>query len=386
MKKKIYIFDTTLRDGEQSAGTILKPEEKLKIAKQLEKLGVNVIEAGFPVSSPGDFKAVSLIAQKIKEPVIAALARCVEKDIRQAGQSLKGTKKSRIHIFLPSSDIHLEKKLNKTRGEALKIAVDSIKLAKSLAKEVEYSPEDATRSDFEYLVKVVKTAIEAGAKIINIPDTVGYSTPLEFGRLIKRLQKRLPALGKEITLSVHCHNDLGMATANSLMALINGANQIEGTINGVGERAGNTAIEEIAMILKTRKELNDLFDLKINTREIKNTSRMVSELLRIPVQPNKSIVGKNAFAHSSGIHQDGILKDRRTYEIIKPEDIGETENEIILTARSGRHGLKYKLESLGLGNLTDKEIDDAYREFIKIADIKKVADKDLKNIVSRIKK
>ncbi|MDO8424747.1 MAG: 2-isopropylmalate synthase [bacterium] len=385
--KKIHVFDTTLRDGEQSAGTMLRPEEKLQIALQLEKLGVDVIEAGFPISSPGDFKAVALIARKVKKSVIAALARCVEKDIRVAAEALKGTRKSRVHVFLPSSDIHLERKLKKTREEALKIAVESVKLAQSLAKEVEYSPEDATRTDFEYLVKIVKAVIEAGAKIINIPDTVGYSTPEEFGLLIKRLQKRLPELGKKIILSAHCHDDLGMATANSLLAVMNGANQIEGTINGVGERAGNAALEEIVMILKTRKDLyGNLFNTGINPKEIKNTSRLVSDLLKIPIQPNKAVVGKNAFAHSSGIHQDGVLKDRRTYEIMQPEDIGGKKNEIILTARSGRHGLRYKLQSLGYKDLTEKQIEKIYQEFIELADSKKtVTDEDLKNIASKSK-
>lgn len=385
--KKIQIFDTTLRDGEQSAGVTLNPAEKLKIALQLEKLGVDIIEAGFPVSSPGDFKAVSLIAQKIKKPVVAALARCVEKDIKTAAESLRAAKKSRIHLFLPSSDIHLERKLEKTREEALELAVLSVKLAKNLAKEVEYSPEDATRTDFEYLVKVVKAVINAGAKIINIPDTVGYTTPDEFGKLIKKLRARVPELGNKIALSVHCHDDLGMATANSLSAIINGADQIEGTINGVGERAGNAAIEEIAMILKTRKDLyGDIFDTGINSKEIKSTSLLVSDLLKMPVQPNKAVVGKNAFSHSSGIHQHGVLKDRKTYEIMRPEDIGNENNEIILTARSGRYGLKHKLQSLGFLNLSDKKIEAIYQEFIKLADSQKtVSDQDLKNIASKLK-
>jgi len=382
--KKIYIFDTTLRDGEQSRGVMLKPSEKLQIAKQLEKLGVDVIEAGFPVSSPGDFKAVFSIAREIKKPVITALARCVEKDIKIAAEALKKAKKSRIHIFLPASDIHLKKKIGKTKEEALKMAVESVKLAKSFVKQVEYSPEDATRSNFYYLVKVIRTVIDAGAKIINIPDTVGYSTPKEFNKLIKRLKEKIPKLGRKIIFSVHCHDDLGMATANSLEAIISGANQVECTINGIGERAGNTALEEIVMLLKTRKDLYKNLYTNIATQEIKNTSQLVSDLMMISVQPNKAIVGVNAFTHSSGIHQDGILKDRRTYEIIKPESVGVEKNEIILTARSGRHGLLYKLKSLGYIGFSDKEIEKIYHNFIKIADHKKVvSDEDLKTIISK---
>ncbi|MBI4101733.1 MAG: 2-isopropylmalate synthase [Candidatus Nealsonbacteria bacterium] len=385
--KKILLFDTSLRDGEQSAGAMLKATEKLEIARQLEKLGVDVIEAGFPISSPGDFRAVSLIAKQVKKPAIAALARCVEKDIKTAAQALKGTKKSRIHVFLPSSDIHLEKKLEKTRLEALKIAADSVRMAKALTSEVEYSPEDATRTDFEYLVKVAKTVIEAGARVVNIPDTVGYSTPEEFGSLIRRIKQRVPEFGKKALLSVHCHDDLGLSVANSLEAVLNGADQVEGTINGVGERAGNAALEEIAMILKVRKDLfGKTFSTGINTREIKKASRLISDLLGIPIQPNKAVVGKNAFAHSSGIHQHGVLADRRTYEIMRPEDIGEKQNEIILTARSGRHGLVWRLEALGYKKLTTKEIEKIYREFIKTADSQKtVTDADLKKIIASLK-
>lgn len=382
--KKIYIFDTTLRDGEQSPGVMLKPTEKLQIAKQLEKLGVDVIEAGFPVSSPGDFKAVSIIAQEIKKAVVTALARCVEKDIKIAAEALKKAKKSRIHVFLPISNIHLKKKIGKTKEEALEMAIKSVRLAKSFVKQVEYSPEDATRSDFDYLVKVVQAVINAGAKIINIPDTVGYSTPEEFGNLIKQLKEKIPVLGRKVMLSVHCHNDLGMATANSLAAIINGVNQIECTINGVGERAGNAALEEIIMILKTRKDLYGNFYTDVATQKIKSTSQLVSDLLMIPVQPNKAIVGANAFTHSSGIHQDGILKDRRTYEIIKPENVGAEKNKIILTARSGRHGLLYKLKSLGYINFSNGKKEKIYQSFLEIADRKKVVtDKDLKTIISR---
>lgn len=381
--KKIYIFDTTLRDGEQTPGGALKPAEKITIAKQLEKLGVDVIEAGFPVSSPGDFKSVSSIAGEIKESVVAALARCVEKDIKIAAASLEKARRPRLHVFLPASDIHLKKKIGKTRKEALLIAVKSVRLAKSLISEIEYSPEDATRSDFSYLVEVIGAVIEAGAKIINIPDTVGYSTPEEFGKLIKRLKEKIPQLGKKIILSVHCHDDLGMSTANSLTAVDSGANQIECTINGVGERAGNAALEEIVMILKTRKDLYKDYYTNIVTEEIKRTSQLVADLMNMPVQSNKAIVGTNAFAHSSGIHQDGILKDRRTYEIINPEQVGIRKNEIVLTARSGKHGLLYKLASLGYGGFSHQEIEKISGNFHKIADKKKVvSDEDLKKIIS----
>jgi len=382
--KKIYIFDTTLRDGEQSCGVTLKPSEKLRIATELEKLGVDIIEAGFPASSPGDFKAVFSIARKIKKPVIAATARCIEKDIKIAAEALKKAKESRIHIFLPASNIQLKKKIGKTKEEALKIAVESVKLAKSLVRQVEYSPEDAARSDFDYLVKIIRAVINAGAKIINIADTVGYSTPEEFGKFIRKLKKKIPKLSREVILSAHCHNDLGMATANSLAAIINGVNQIECTINGVGERAGNAALEEIVMILETRKDLYGDFYTDIVTKKIKNASQLVSHLMMIPVQPNKAIVGANAFTHSSGVHQDGILKDRRTYEIIKPESVGVKKNEIILTARSGRHGLLYKLKSLGYSGFSDKEIERIYQNFLEVADYKKVVnDEDLRTIISK---
>jgi 2-isopropylmalate synthase len=382
--KKIYIFDTTLRDGEQSRGVTLKPSEKLRIARQLEKLRVDVIEAGFAVSSPGDFKAVSSIAREIKKPVIATLARCIEKDIKIAGEALKKAKRSRIHVFLPASDIHLKKKIGKSKKEALKMAIESVKLAKTFTKQVGYTPEDATRSDFDYLVKIIRATIDAGARIINIPDTVGYSTPEEFGRLIKRLKEKIPELGKKVTFSVHCHDDLGMAVANSLAAIINGANQVDCTVNGIGERAGNAALEEIVMLLKIRKDLYSDWYTDIDTQEIKKTSQLVSDLMMIPVQPNKAIVGANAFAHSSGIHQDGVLKDRRTYEIIKPETVGVKKYEIVLTARSGRHGLLYKLKSMDYASLSEKEIERIYQNFLRVADQKKViSDEDLRIIVSK---
>lgn len=381
--RKIYIFDTTLRDGEQTPGATLRPREKLRIAKQLERLGVDIIEAGFPISSPGDFEAVSLIAREIERPIVAALARCNEEDIRTAWEALKEAKKPRIHVFLPASDIHLEKKIRKTREEAKELAVKSVKLAKSFVEDVEYSPEDATRSDFEYLVEVVEAVVDAGATVINIPDTVGYSVPDEFGELIRKLRERIPELGKDIILSVHCHNDLGLATSNSLAAVKNGANQVECTINGVGERAGNASLEEVVMAIRTRSDLFGDVYTQIETREIIRTSRLVSELMGIPVQPNKAIVGANAFAHSSGIHQDGILKDRRTYEIIRPEDVGAQRHEIVLTARSGKHGLMESLKTLGYTDIPDNMLERIYQRFLEIADHKKaVYAEDLEAIMS----
>jgi 2-isopropylmalate synthase len=381
--RKIYIFDTTLRDGEQVPGATLRPQEKLRIARQLEKLGVDVVEAGFPISSPGDFEAVSLIAKDLERPVVAALARCNEEDIMAAWEALKGARRPRIHVFLPASDIHLEKKIRKTREEAKELAVKCVKFARSLVDDVEYSPEDATRSDFGYLVEVIRAVVDAGATVVNIPDTVGYSIPDEFGEMIRRLREEIPELGRKVMLSVHCHNDLGLATANSLAAVKNGADQVECTINGIGERAGNAALEEVVMAIRTRRDLFGDVYTEIESKEIARTSRLVSGLMGIPVQPNKAIVGANAFAHSSGIHQDGILKDRRTYEIIRPEDVGAERHEIILTARSGRHGLLESLRSLGYSDISEEAIERIYRRFLEIADHKKVVlSEDLEAIIS----
>jgi len=379
MSRRILIFDTTLRDGEQVPGAKLNIEQKLIVAKQLERLGVDVIEAGFPASSPGDAKAVNLIAQKVKKPIIAGLARSLRKDIDILWESIKDAERPRIHVFLASSDIHIEKKLRVDREQALEMAVEAVKYAKKYCSEVEFSPEDATRADFDYLCRVVEETIRAGATVINIPDTVGYAIPEEFGELIRRLKERVPATDN-IILSVHCHNDLGLATANSIAAVRNGANQVECTINGIGERAGNAALEEVVMILRTRSYYFDV-ETNIATSEIISTSRLVSRMMNLPVQPNKAIVGANAFAHSSGIHQDGILKDRRTYEIIRPEDVGAREHLLVLTARSGRKAVKQKLAELGY-ELADGLFERIYQRFLAVADRKKeITAEDLKSIV-----
>ena len=377
MPKRIYIFDTTLRDGEQVPGAKLNTEQKLIVAKQLEKLGVDIIEAGFPASSPGDARAVNLVAKQIKGPIVAGLARCLKNDIDILWESIKDAKRPRIHVFLAASDIHIEKKLRLDRQRALEMAITAVKYAKKYCNDVEFSPEDATRADFDYLCKVVEETIKAGATVINIPDTVGYTIPEEFSELIRKLIGRVPNIDKAI-LSVHCHNDLGLAVANSIAAIRSGANQVECTINGIGERAGNAALEEIVMILKTR--LED-FETNIFTPEIYATSRLVSRMMNIPVQPNKAIVGSNAFAHSAGIHQDGILKDRRTYEIIRPEDVGLKKHLLVLTARSGRAAVRHRLSELGY-ELSDDMFERVYQRFLAVADRKKeICAEDLKSIV-----
>ncbi|MCD6319691.1 MAG: 2-isopropylmalate synthase [Candidatus Desulfofervidaceae bacterium] len=379
MARKILVFDTTLRDGEQVPGAKLNIEQKLIVAKQLERLGVDVIEAGFPASSPGDAKAVKLVAQKVRQPIIAGLARSLQKDIDILWNSIKDAERPRIHVFLAASDIHIEKKLRMDRERALEMAVEAVKYAKKYCSEIEFSPEDATRADFDYLCRVVEETIKAGATVVNIPDTVGYAIPEEFGELIRRLRERVPATDN-IILSVHCHNDLGLATANSIAAIRNGANQIECTINGIGERAGNAALEEVVMILKTRSHHFNV-ETGIVTPEIISTSRLVSRMMNLPIQPNKAIVGANAFAHSSGIHQDGILKDRRTYEIIRPEDVGAQEHLLVLTARSGRKAVKQKLIELGY-ELPNDMFEQIYRRFLAVADRKKeITAEDLKSIV-----
>ncbi len=379
MERQIFIFDTTLRDGEQVPGAKLNKKQKLEIAKQLEKLNVDVIEAGFPCSSPGDLEAVKAVAQEIKNCVVCGLARAVKQDIDLCWEAIKEAKFPRIHVFLGSSDIHVQKKLRKDKDSALEMAVESVRYAKSLCPEVEYSTEDASRSDFDYLCKVIRGVIKEGATIINIPDTVGYAVPDEFATLIRRIKENVPELDNVI-LSVHCHNDLGLAVANSLAAIREGAEQVECTVNGIGERAGNASLEEIVMALKTRSAKFGV-DTKINTTEIYKTSRLVSRIMNIPVQPNKAIVGSNAFAHSSGIHQDGILKDRSTYEIIKPEDVGIKQHSIILTARSGRAALRHRLEELGY-DLEKDVFERVYRRFLNVADRKKeIRSEDLMSIV-----
>jgi 2-isopropylmalate synthase len=377
--RKIKIFDTTLRDGEQVPGAKLNAKQKLEIALQLERLGVDVIEAGFPCSSPGDAQAVKNVAQQVKKSTIAGLARAVQQDIDICWDSVRQAESPRIHVFLGSSDIHVQKKLRMDREKAMNLAVDSVKYAKSFCSDVEYSTEDASRTDFEYLCRVIEAVIKVGATTINVPDTVGYATPDEFGELITRLRESVPALDK-VTLSVHCHNDLGLAVANSVNAIRSGAQQVECTINGIGERAGNASLEEIVMTLRTRPTVFQAHT-DINTKEIYRTSRMVSRLMNIPVQPNKAIVGSNAFAHSSGIHQDGILKDRSTYEIMKPEDVGIKEHTMVLTARSGRAAVRHKLKELGF-DLEKETFERVFQRFINVADRKKeITAKDLSSIV-----
>lgn len=379
MSRKVNIFDTTLRDGEQVPGAKLNKRQKIEIAQQLAKLGVDVIEGGFPCSSPEDLQAVKAIGEQVKGPIIAGLARAVQADIDSAWEALRGAERPRIHVFLGSSDIHLQKKLRRDRESALEMAVEAVRYAKRLCHDVEYSTEDASRTDFDYLCRVVEATVKAGATVINIPDTVGYAIPDEFGDLIRRLRERVPALDG-ITLSVHCHNDLGLAVANSLAAVKNGATQVECTVNGIGERAGNASLEEIVMILRTRANTFHLHT-DIRTEEIYRTSRMVSRIMNIPVQPNKAIVGSNAFAHSSGIHQDGILKDRATYEIIKPEDVGIRQHKIVLTARSGRAALRHRLNALGY-DLEPEKFERVYNRFLNVADRKKeIASEDLSSIV-----
>lgn len=379
LSEKVLIFDTTLRDGEQVPGAALTKNEKIEIAKQLELLGVDIIEAGFPISSPGDLQAVKEISKLVKKPIIAGLARAVRKDIDACVEALKPAKRSRIHTFIGTSDIHVKYITNTTREEVLRRAVDSVAYACKFCDDVEFSAMDATRTDFDFLCKVVEETIKAGAKTINIPDSVGYTTPEEFGNLIKRLLNTVPNINKAI-VAVHCHNDLGMATANSMSAILNGARQVECTINGLGERAGNASLEEIVMILKVRKDIYKI-DTNIKTEEIYKTSRLVSRLTGMPVQPNKAIVGANAFAHASGIHQDAILKKESTFGIMTPKSIGIPGHELVLTSRSGRHALKHRLTYLGY-KISDKELNNIYIKFLEIADKKKeVFDEDLISIM-----
>ncbi len=380
MARRIYIFDTTLRDGEQSPGASMNVQEKLEIAHQLERLGVDVIEAGFPISSPGDFQAVQEVSRIVKNATVCGLTRAVSKDVEVAGEALKGAVHPRIHTGLGVSDNHLQYKLRMTREQALERGVSAVKVARKYVDDVEYFLEDSGRADPDYLCKVIEEVIKAGATVINIPDTTGYTMPEEYGARIRMVVNRVPNIDKA-TVSVHCHNDLGMAVANSLAGVMNGATQVECTINGIGERAGNTSLEEVVMAMKTRA---DFFDVQtgIVTQEIYNTSRMVSSLTGILVQPNKAIVGANAFAHSSGIHQDGVLKDRTTYEIIDPKDVGIPESKILLTARSGRHALHHRLMELGF-LLNENQVDKVYERFLQVADQKKmVYDEDLEAIVA----
>ncbi len=380
MSEKIVIFDTTLRDGEQSPGASLGIKEKVEIAKQLARLGVDVIEAGFPISSLGDFEAVKLISREVDGPVIAGLARALRKDIDRCWEAVRFAKKPRIHTFIGTSPIHIKHQMKKTPDEVLKMAQEAVRIARSHTKDVEFSAMDATRSEFDFLCEIIEKTIDVGATTVNIPDTVGYAIPEEFGRLIRNICNKVANI-KKAKISVHCHNDLGLATANSLSAIINGARQIECTINGIGERAGNASVEEIVMALKTRYDLFRDYVTGVHTKEIIKASRLVVHITGIVVQPNKAIVGANAFAHSSGIHQDGILKERTTFEIMKPESVGLTESKIILTSRSGRHALDHKLKELGY-KLSEESLESAYEKFKVLADKKKeVFEEDLYAIV-----
>lgn len=380
MGRKIYIFDTTLRDGEQAAGINLNTSEKLEVAQQLARLRVDAIEAGFPISSRGDFEAVKTIAQEVKGPVITGLARANLGDIERAWEALRFAEKGRIHTFIATSDIHLQYKLKKSREEVLRITDDAVRYAAATGAEVEFSAEDASRTQLDYLCEVFAVALAAGARVINIPDTVGYATPHEFGQFIAQIKKRVPGI-ENCILSVHCHNDLGMATANSLSAVANGVQQVECTVNGLGERAGNTALEEVVMALATRQDFFDCrTDIKLD--EIYRTSRLVSNLTASPVQANKAIVGRNAFAHESGIHQDGVLKERTTYEIMNPTTIGVVTENIVLGKHSGRHAFKKRMEELGF-ELSEEELEKAFRKFKDLADRKKhLTDSDLEAIVA----
>lgn len=375
---RVYVFDTTLRDGEQVPGCQLTTPEKIEIARELELLGVDIIEAGFPISSPGDFQSVVEISKAVKEPTVCALTRANKGDIDSAVAALQYAKRPRIHTGIGSSDMHIKHKFNSTREEILERAVDAVRYAKKFVEDIEFYAEDAGRADVEYLAKMVEAVIAAGATVVNIPDTNGYCLPDQYGAKIRFLKENVKNIDNAI-ISVHCHNDLGLATANSIAGLQNGARQIEGTINGIGERAGNTSIEEVVMILKTHHTLG--LHTNINAKNFYELSRQVSTQMRMPVQPNKAIVGANAFAHSSGIHQDGFLKMRENYEIIKPEDVGFPSASIVLTARSGRHALKHHLNRLGFQ--PDKaELDAAYKRFLTLADSKlDLTDDDLRGLM-----
>jgi len=382
MAEKIFIFDTTLRDGEQCPGASLNTNEKLEIARYLEKMGVDVIEAGFPISSPGDFEGVQVIAKNIKNSTIAGLCRAVEQDIKCAWDAIKLAQKPRIHTFIATSPIHMKLKLEKTPQEVLKQAVNAVKIAKSYCFEVEFSAEDASRSEPEYLYKIFEEVIKAGATVINIPDTVGYSQPEEFALLIKGIKKNVPNINQAI-MSVHCHNDLGLGVANSLEALKYGVRQIECTVNGIGERAGNASLEEIAMALHTREDFYNM-TTNINTRYIYPTSKLVSRLTGFVIQPNKAIVGKNAFAHEAGIHQAGVLKDASTYEIMKPQTIGLESNQLVLGKHSGRNAFKSRLSELGY-TLEKEKLNKSFEQFKLLADKKKeIYSEDLIALMSEV--
>lgn len=381
-KDKVQVFDTTLRDGEQVPGCKLNTEQKVTIARRLDELGVDVIEAGFPISSPGDFASVQAIAKIVKNATVCGLSRAVKSDIETAARALEYALKPRIHTGIGTSDSHIKHKFNSTREGVVERAVEAISYAKTFVDDVEFYAEDAGRTDNEFLAYICTEAIKAGATVLNIPDTTGYCLPDAYGAKIKYLKENVEGI-ENVVLSVHCHNDLGLATANSIAGVLNGARQVECTINGIGERAGNTSLEEIVMVLRQHPYLN--LDTNIDSKLLYSTSRLVSESMGMPVQPNKAIVGANAFAHSSGIHQDGVIKNRETYEIIDPKDVGVTESAIVLTARSGRAALAYRAKNLGY-ELTKLQLDDVYEEFLVFADSKKeVSDNDIHQIMDNCK-
>ena len=381
-ENKVNIFDTTLRDGEQVPGCKLNTKEKTELALQLEALGVDIIEAGFPISSPGDFESVSEIAKIIKDATVCGLTRAVQKDIEVAAQALKYAKRPRIHTGIGTSDHHIKSKFNSTQEDILQRAIQCVIWARNFTDDVEFYAEDAGRTENEYLAKVIEAVIKAGATVVNIPDTTGYCLPYQYGEKIAYLVNHVPNIDKAI-ISCHCHNDLGLATANSIAGVISGARQIECTINGLGERAGNTSLEEVVMIIKQHKHLG--FYTNINSRQLNPMSRQVSDIMRMPVQPNKAIVGSNAFSHSSGIHQDGFLKDALTYETINPEEVGADSSKIVLTARSGRSALAHRFRKLGY-EFTRNDIDKLYEQFVKVADSKKeVEDNDLLTMAKQYK-
>jgi len=376
---RITIFDTTLRDGEQSPGCSMNVQEKVRLGRQLDQLGVDVIEAGFPFASDGDFAAVQAVAAAVPRPIIAALARAARHDIERAAQALQSAIRPRIHVFLATSDIHLQHKLRISRQQCLEQAADSVRLARTLCDDVEFSPEDATRTDQEFLFQVLAAVIQAGATTLNIPDTVGYTVPAEFGDLIRSIRERVPG-AENVVISTHCHNDLGLAVANSLAAIANGARQVECTINGIGERAGNASLEEIVMALRVRAD-RYAYQTGIASEQLYPTSQLLEEITGIPVQPNKAIIGRNAFAHEAGIHQDGMLKNRLTYEIMTPQSVGVPDSKLVLGKHSGRHALSLRCEQLGY-HFERRELDEIYRKFVVLADeIKHVHDHHILELI-----
>ena len=378
-RTRITVFDTTLRDGEQSPGCSMNVQEKLRMAHQLDRLGVDVIEAGFPIASDGDFAAVQAIAAVVRRPIIAGLARACAQDIERAWQAVQHAARPRIHVFLATSDIHLKYKLRISREQCFKQAVEAVRLAKSLCDDVEFSPEDATRTDVEFLCQVVQAVVEAGATTVNIPDTVGYTTPAEFGELIRTLRQRVHGI-ENVVISAHCHNDLGLAVANSLAAIEAGARQVECTINGIGERAGNASLEEIVMAMRVRPD-KLAFDTGVAAEQLFPTSQMLSEITGVPVQPNKAIIGRNAFAHEAGIHQDGVLKNPLTYEIMTPQSVGVPDSTLVLGKHSGRHALGIRCAQLGY-QFDRRELDEIYKRFVALADrIKQVQDHHLLELI-----